>query len=52
MVGRVSDGMAKYAGKTLVVAPAFQGVLIRGAQIPKVDLIFYWPVATQQVCHG
>jgi hypothetical protein len=26
--------------------------LIRGAQIPKVDLIFYWPVATQQVCHG
>ena len=51
MVGCVTDGMAKSTGKSLVITPPFQGLGIRGTQVPEIDLPLHWFVATQYVCH-
>ncbi|AHV82137.1 hypothetical protein [Synechococcus phage S-EIVl] len=43
--------MTKGAWEPTVVAPSLQGLWLRGAQVPKVDLVLFGFVATQDVCH-
>ena len=51
MVGCVTDGMPKNAGKSLVVTPPLQCLGLCGTQVPEINLPLYWSVATQYVCH-